>query len=315
MVLICQMVLSNSVESALNLIRKDVNATLLAQVDFITHKEQLSEKPISLYMPFECADDPKVAHLANDWNKYDAIVFQSHWQQSMYNLFLGIPYSVGVVMPSAITPVKRHTKHETDINLLFVGDPRNGLDIAFSAFKKLSPRNPKVMLYVFSDFSVLGNLKDKVNKSLAKFCDEVIGHPNVIFNSDESAYTGMTKRVSVFERCHILVSPSKFPDASHVPLLECMSAEMLCIHSSYGSLPEVSLGLTSMYGYSEDDTSHVNKLYMELDNTIQLYNRPGPRKIIALKLAKDKSFVDEMYTWEKRCLQWNEFLLNLLTNR
>jgi hypothetical protein len=171
------------------------------------------------------------------------------------------------------------------------------------------------MLYVFSDFSVLGNLKDKSTKDLAKFCDEVRSNPNVIFNSDEAGYSGMTKRVPVFEKCHVLVSPSKFPDASHVPLLECMSAEMMCIHSSYGSLPEVSLGLTSMYGYSEDDANHVNRLYLELSNTIQLYNRPGPRKIIALKLAKDKSFVDEMYTWEKRCLQWNDFLLNLLTNR
>jgi glycosyltransferase involved in cell wall biosynthesis len=233
----------------------------------------------------------------------------------MYNLFLGVPYSAGVVMPNAITSVKSHTKHETDINLLFVGNPRNGLDTVFSAFKKISPRNPNVMLYVFSDFSVLGNLKEKVNKHLANFYDEVRSHPKVIFNSDEMGYSGMTKRVSVFEKCHILVSPNKFPDASHVPLLECMSAEMLCIHSSYGSLPEVSLGLTSMYGYSEDDATHVNKLYLELDNTIQLYNRPGPRKIIALKLAKDKPAVDEMYTWEKRCLQWNEFLLNLLTNR
>jgi glycosyltransferase involved in cell wall biosynthesis len=309
------MLLANSVESALALIRKDVNKTLLAQVDFITSKEQLSEKAISLFMPFECADDPNVAHLADTWNKYDAIIFQSHWQQSMYNLFLGIPYSAGVVMPSAITPVKSHTKNDTDINLLFVGNPRNGLDTVFSAFKKLSPKNPNVMLYVFSDFSIFTNLKEKGNKYLIDFYDEVRSHPKVIFNSDEVGYSGTTKRVPVFEKCHILVSPNKFPDASHVPLLECMSAEMMCIHSSYGSLPEVSLGLTSMYGYSEDDASHVNKLYLELDNTIQLYNRPGPRRIIAHKLAKDKSFVDEMYTWEKRCLQWNDFLLNLLTNR
>jgi glycosyltransferase involved in cell wall biosynthesis len=164
----------------------------------------------------------------------------------MYNLFLGIPYSAGVVIPSAITPVKYHKNDDKAINLLFVGDPRNGLDIAFSAFKKLSPRNPNVMLYEFSDFSVLVNLKDKSTKDLAKFCDEVRSHPNVIFNSDEAGYSGMTKRVPVFEKCHVLVSPSKFPDASHVPLLECMSAEMMCIHSSYGSLPEVSLGLWSL---------------------------------------------------------------------
>jgi glycosyltransferase involved in cell wall biosynthesis len=309
------MVLSNSVESALTLIRRDVNKTLLAQVDFMTHKDQLGERSISLYMPFECADDPKIAHLGDNWNKYNAIVFQSHWQQSMYNLFLGIPYSAGIVMPNAITSIQTHKKDDNAINLLFVGDPRNGLDIVFSAFKRLSPKNPNVMLYVFSDFSVLGNLKDKVNKHLATFYDDVRSHPNVIFNSDEAGYSGMTKRVSVFEKCHVLVSPSKFPDASPIPLLECMSAGMVCIHSSYGSLPELTLGLTSMYGYSEDDTDHVNMLYLELDNIIRLFNRPGPRKIIANKLAKDKAAVDEMYSWEKRCIQWNDFLLNQLTHR
>ena len=310
------MALATSTQSVISLINRDVNKSLLAQVDFITSGDQKSEKQISLYIPHEAADDPAVAHLAdNGWSKYNAIVFMSNWQQSMYNLFLGVPYSAGIVMPNAITPVRKHTKPEDAINLLFVGDPRNGLDVAFSAFKRLSPRNPNVVLYVFSDFSVLGNLKDKRNKLLSNFHDEVRGHPKVIFNSDECGYLGMTKRVAVFEKCHIYLFPNTLPYASHTPLLECMSAEMMCIHSSYASLPEISLGLTSMYGFSEDINRHVNKFYLELDNAVQLYNRQGPRRNIALKLAKDKVFVDQMYSWEKRELQWNEFLLNLLTNR
>jgi hypothetical protein len=310
------MALATSTQSIISLINRDVNKSLLAQVDLITSEIQSGEKLISLYMPHEAADAPALAHLIDGgWNKYNAIVFMSHWQQSMYNLFLGVPYSAGVVMPNAIVPVRKHKKPEDAINLLFIGDPRNGLDIAFSAFKKLSPRNPNVMLYVFSDFSVLGNLKDKSNKLLANFHSEVRGHPKVIFNSDESAYLGMTKRVAVFEKCHIYLFPNAVPHASHSPLLECMSAEMLCIHSSYACLPEISLGLTSMYGFSEDREKHVNKFYLELDNVINLYSRSGPRRSLESKLAKDKIIVDQIYSWEKRMLQWNEFLLNLLTNR
>ena len=309
------MALANSVQSLISLINGGVNKSLIAQVDFITSEDQKSDKPISLYMPYEAADDPAVAHLADaGWSKYSTIVFMSHWQQSMYNLFLGVPYSAGVVMPNAIIPVKKHKKPEDAINLLFVGDPINGLDITFSAFKKLSPKNPNVVLYVFSDFSGLGNLKNKHNKLLSNFHGEVSGHPKVIFNSDESGYLGMTKRVSVFEKCHIYLFPNTMPHATYTPLLECMSAEMMCIHSSYASLPEISLGLTSMYGFSEDKNSHANKFYLELDNAVQLYNRPASRRDIALGLAKDKVFVDQMYSLDKKTLQWNEFLLNLLTN-
>jgi hypothetical protein len=307
------MLLANSVESALTLIREGVNKTLLAQVDFVTHKEQLSEKPISLYMPFEAADDPAVEHLSNDgWNKYSAIIFQSHWQQSMYNLFLGVPYSAGVVIHSMITPIKDCVKAESkDINLLYVGDPRNGLDIVFSVFKKLLLENDNINLYVFSNSGALGNLKDRKNRVHHQFHKEMREHPNVSYCSSESDYS----QKSVFEKCHIYLAPNLLPNASHVPLLECMSAEMLCIHSSYGPLPEISLGLTSMYGYVEDKESHANKLYIELHNVLRLYNISGPRRTIEFKLEKDKKIVDEAYGQQKKRQQWNEFLLNLLTNR
>jgi hypothetical protein len=260
-------------------------------------------------MPFEAADDPAAEHLSNGgWNKYTCFVFQTNWQQSMYNLFLGIPYSAGIVLRNAITPVKACRKSDTDINLLYVGDPRNGLDIVFSVFKKLSPIHPNLTLYVFSNFGVLGNIKQ--NKPLSIFHNEIRKHPKVVLRSSELDYL----QYSIFEKCHILLAPNLFPHASAVPLLECMSAEMLCLHSSYGCLPEVSLGLTSMYGYTEDNTDHANKLYIELSNVIGMYNKSGPRQAILNKLAKDKVLVDNMYDWEKRLIQWNDFLLNLLTS-
>jgi hypothetical protein len=306
------MVLSNSVESALSLINQDVNPSLLDQVDFITSKDQVGKKDISFYMPFEAADEVAVNHLAEGgWNNYTAIIFQSHWQQNMYNLFLGVPYSAGVVIRSAIPNAKKYIKPTTtDINLLYVGDPRNGLDIVFSVFKKLSPSNPNLNLYVFSNFGALGNLKDPSNISLLNFYKEVREHSKVSFYSSELNYS----QELIFEKCHILLAPNLLPNTSYIPLLECMSAEMLCIHSSYGPLPEISLGLTSMYGYIEDSEWHTNRLYAELYNILKLYNKSGPRQTIELKLAENKKLVDEMYGRKKIRLQWNEFLLNLLTN-
>jgi len=39
--------------------------------------------------------DPEVQHLKNGgWEKFDKLVFVSHWQQQMFNAYLGVPYSV-----------------------------------------------------------------------------------------------------------------------------------------------------------------------------------------------------------------------------
>jgi len=310
------MALANNVQATIALIKRDVNQTILNQVTFITSESQKSTKSITLYMPNEAADDPAVQHLADGgWNKYTCIVFLTHWQQSMYNLFLGVPYSAGIVMPNAINVIAKAPKPSTGVNLLFVGDPRNGLDIAFSAFKKLSPKNPDMLLYVFTDFSVYGGLKDKNNKLHAKFAAEVRSHPKVIFHTNEADYLGLTRRVPVLDVCHILLFPNIYPAATHTPLLECMSAEMMCIHSSYGSFPEISRGLTSMYGYSEDKEIHLNTFYQELANVVALYGRLGPRRNIAMKLAQDKTFIDTTYSCKSRSIQWTDFLLNLLTNQ
>jgi glycosyltransferase involved in cell wall biosynthesis len=310
------MALASNVQAAITLIKRDVNQTVLSQVEFITSEFQQSTKPVKLYIPNEAADDPAVQHLADGgWSKYTSIVFLTHWQQSMYNLFLGVPYSAGIVMPTAIDAVAKSPKPSTGVNLLFVGDPRNGLDIAFSAFKQLSPRNPDVLLYVFTDFSVYGDLKDKSNKLYAKFAAEVRSHPKVIFHTNEADYLGLTGRVPVFDMCHIMLFPNIHPAAPHTPLLECMSAEMLCIHSSYGSFPEISRGLTSMYGYSEDKEIHLDTFHQELSNAIALYGKVGPRRNIAMRLAHDKAFIDDSYSCKSRSIQWTDFLLNLLTNQ
>lgn len=310
------MALPNNVQATLALIKSGVNQTILNEVTFITSESQKSTKSIKLYMPHEAADDPAVQHLADGgWNKYTCIVFLTHWQQSMYNLFLGVPYSAGVVMPNAINPVISGPKPQTDINLLFVGDPRNGLDIAFSAFKNLSPKNPNVTLYVFTDFGVYGSMKDRNNKLNAKFAAEVRSHPKVIFHTNENDYLGVSRRVPILDICHILLFPNIYPAATHTPLLECMSAEMMCIHSSYGSFPEISRGLTSMYGYSEDKETHLNIFHQELENAIALYGKLGLRRSVAMKLSHDKPLIDSTYSQKTRCIQWNDFLLNLLTNQ
>ena len=314
--MICLMALANCVVSILDLIKRDVDPKLLAQVDFITSEDQKSEKQVSLYMPSESADDPAVEHLADGgWQKYDSLVFMTNWQQSMYNLFLGIPYSAGIVMPNAIETFVTTKKNEDDINLLFVGDPRNGLDVAFNAFQKISPRNPNVKLYVYSDFSVFGNLKTKANKSNLKFCDSVRGHPMVMFTTIDKNAIGMQGKIPVLDKCHILLLPNHFPETSYTTLIECMSAEMMCIHTSYSSLPETSLGMTAMYGHTEDLEAHVNKFYQELENAINLYNRTSVRRKYMTDLAQNKIVVDNVYSWEKRCRQWNDLLKNLLTTK
>jgi hypothetical protein len=73
--------------------------------------------------------------------------------------------------------------------------------------------------------------------------------------------------------------------------------------------------MTAMYGHTEDLEAHVNKFYQELENAINLYNRTSVRRKYMTDLAQNKIVVDNVYSWEKRCRQWNDLLKNLLTTK
>jgi glycosyltransferase involved in cell wall biosynthesis len=279
--------------SIIDLIKRDVNPTILPQINF----NSVEEEYINILIPHLSPDQVDVSDLEG----YDAIVFFSHWQQQMYNLFLEVPYSSGIVMKNAIDPMPLVEKPRKSVGLLYVGDMDKGLDIVLSAFKRLTKRK-------YTDSRLVVCSKPVAGKDADTIIQEMNSNPRVKWykSVDEELLNGL------YNQSHIFLYPTNYPEVSYTPLIKAMSSGCMCIHSSYGSLPETALDLTSMYGYHEDKMQHTINFTRELDNALSIYNHKGLRRSMIQTLNAHKKIVDNVYNWKNRSYQWNELLLNFI---
>ena len=291
-------------------IERDVNPSLLEQFNIIHSRvRELSQTKKNILVLHDLAQDPEVQHLKDGgWEKYDLLVFVSHWQQEMYNLYLGVPYSAGIVMRNAIEPIEEHTKpNDGKIRLMYYSTPHRGLDILYAAFNQLAKEYDNIELNVYSSFDLYGwKERDEPYKELFQKLTE---HPKIRYSKS----VPNDKIREELKKTHIFAYPSKWKETSCLCLIEAMSAGCTAVHSSLAALSETSMGMTSMYGYLEDDIQHANRFYLELKNAIEMYQHQGKRKHIEQRLKVTKAFADSNFSWHNRSLEWSK-LLEVLTN-
>lgn len=255
----------------------------------------------------DLAQDPEVQHLRNEgWKKFDVLVFVSHWQQAMYNAYLGIPYSAGVVLQNAIEPIPEHKKDYDKTRLIYFSTPHRGLNILYAAFNQLDKEMPgKLELNVYSSFNLYG--WPERDKPYAELFQLLMKHPSINYNKSVSN----DEIREALKKSHILAYPSTWQETSCLCLIEAMSAGLLCVHSSLAALPETSLGLTSMYQYTEDQDAHAYRFYMALREAVAFNQDENIREQLELKLANDKFLADQHYNIEVRSIQWQKMMQNL----
>lgn len=244
--------------------------------------------------------DPEVQHLANGgWEKFDRLVFVSHWQQQMYNVVLGVPYEAGVVIENAIEPFtspRSNLKQAGDqIDLIYFSTPHRGLDVLHAAFERLSDADADLHLHVYSSFALYGwENRDKPFETLfnaLKANPQVTVYP-VISNAEIR---------KVLPQMDILAYPSTWPETSCLCLIESMMAGLHCVHSSLGALPETSGGLTSMYQFTEDKLDHVDIFSEMLERAI------GDVRI-GVSTDIGRTVAEQRFSWSVAKEKWSALL-------
>ena len=250
----------------------------------------------------DLAGDPEVQHLRNDgWKKFDKLVFVSHWQQQMYNAYLGVPFDAGVVLQNAIEPIDIHLKKADKVRLMYFSTPHRGLELLYPSFNHLYKKyGDKIELNVFSSFNLYGwEERDKQYESVFKLLK---AHPGINYSK---AVSNETIREEL-KRSHILAYPSIWQETSCLVLIEAMCAGLTCVHSSLAALPETALGCTYMYDYTENQITHMQRFTQTLDEAIQDVADD-------MSMSEDRiEFVNETYSWHNRKLQWENLLTSLL---
>jgi hypothetical protein len=96
-------------------------------------------------------------------------------------------------------------------------------------------------------------------------------------------------------------------------LMEAMSANLLCIHSSYGALPETSFGFNHMYNYVDDWTNHANSLYQALKYQLVTNFLPNP-DYHTRPMLDSKRVIDQLHNIETFAETWTAHLRAMKEN-
>ena len=274
---------------------------------------ELDPNKKKIYVLHDLAGDPEVQHLKNGgWRNFDKLVFVSHWQQQMYNLYLGVPFDAGIVLQNAITPFihpedsdrywpQDDAKKSTDkVRLMYFSTPHRGLELLYPVFDNLYKEfGDKIELNVFSSFDLYGwDVRDKPYEPLF---EKLKSHPGINYSKS----VPNEKIREELTRSHILAYPSIWQETSCLVMIEAMCAGLVCVHSSLAALPETAMGCTYMYGYTEDINTHMMRFQANLRDAIV-------DVLDGAEVSQDRvEFINSTYSWETRKWQWEELLTSL----
>ena len=235
-----------------------VNKDLLGKVaiHFSRPRELYKDVPNILYC-HDLVGDPENKILKDGgWEKFDHIVFVSHWQRDQYIMVFGIPYSKCSIIPNAIELEYSFEEKQTDkIRFIYHTTPHRGLQLVYPIFDALSREFDNIHLDVFSSFKIYGwEQRDEKYKDLF---DKIKSHPNMTYHGSKSNEIVL----KALKESHVFLFPSIWMETSCIAMIEAIRSGCVVIHPSYGALPETANGATVMYDYNEDHQTHAATCY------------------------------------------------------
>ena len=269
-----------------------------------TRVRELEDKPRILWI-HDLASDPEVQHLKNRENleKFERIVFVSHWQQYQFHAYLGFPYDRGVVIQNAIKPIPQHEKPKDDdkINVCYFSTPHRGLEVLLDAWdfmRKTLKDGLNAELNIYSSFKLYDRPHlDEQFRHVYKRAREMDGvnyHGTV--SNDEIREALKTQ--------HIMAYPSIYEETSCITLIEACSAGCLSVVPNLGAIPETGANFPWMYGYEQDKDKHAQVHGHILARAIEHFWDDDIQNLLKIQ----RSYFDMFYNWSLRSGQWQQFL-------
>ena len=252
-------------------------------------------------------NDPESSHLTDPSSRerFDKIVCVSDWQMQLYNLNSGLPYAESIVIKNAIEPISIDKKeYDGTVNLIYHTTPHRGLEILVPVFEELCKLHDNIHLDVYSSFKIYG--WEQRDSQYQELFDRCRSHPNI-------SYHGSVSNEEIREalvRSHIYAYPCIWPETSCLSVIEAMSAKNIVVCPNFAALPETSANFAMMYPFNENKNHHAVQFGHTLNNAIEtIKNNPD----INLYLNFQKQYFDYFYDWNRRKIEWQGMLENLLT--
>ena len=277
---------------------------LLKKVQIMCRPEELDpERERFLWIQDMPLDVPFITEQSTR-SQFSKIIFVSAWQQMVFNLNAGVPFSDGVVIKNAVYPIEPADKYGDDtIRLVYHPTPHRGLQILVPVFERLAEKYADIHLDVFSNFDIYA--RGHMNEHFEPLYERCRSHPQITYHGSQSNDAVR----DALAKAHIFAYPSIWRETSCMSAMEAMTARCLVVAPDYGALSETLANFNISYPWTEDHDEHGKRFETKLDEAI---TKVRNREVDEL-LDFQKTYADTFYNKSTRINEWIEFLKQTTT--
>ena len=299
---------SGGTELQENFLTKNVDQKLLDKFQICTsvpEKIPLAQDKINILWQKNAPNQPNIEPwFSNPDNhrKYDWYVFNSHWNYEKYRYMFNIPTHKCHVIKNGVTSfpaIKKYYKKGDTLRLIFHPTPWRGLNVLLATMQLLE--NENIELDVYSSCEIYGDEFKRNNDSqyvdLYQQADELKNVNYIGYRPNDF----ILKKLPYY---HMFAYPSIWEETSCISLLECMAAGLYCIVTNYGALYETGAEFPVYVNYE----TNFKNLAHQFAEGIKICRDTLHEPVINQHLVEQQKYVKRYYSWEKKKLEWTNFL-------
>ena len=298
-------------ELQVKLLEKHVDSKLLDNFQITTsvpEKIPLAKDKINILWQQNSFDQPNLAPWFKDKDnhiKYDWYIFNSHWSYEKFRYFYKIPTERCTVIKNAIEnfPERKIYKKGDPIKMIFHPTPWRGLNVILGAMQLL--KNDNITLDVFSSTKIYGNkfmdLDDNTYKPLYAQAAEL---KNVNYRGWHSN-DYICEHITDYQ---IFPYSNNWEETSCISAIEALGAGLHMITTNYGALFETC---SEWPVYVQYDTNYKNMsecFAYAIDSVVDYLHHDRCQE----HLQMQQDFYKKFYSWNKRRMEWTNFLEGVL---
>ena len=289
-------------------------------------KELLDQTQICTSIPGKVPIDPNKLNILwqkNSWdqnnlqdffrdktrhNEYDWYVFNSHWNYEKFRYFFNIPSERSVVIKNGIEnfPVRKIYKKGDPIKLIHHCTPWRGLNVLLRAMQEV--KDPNIILDVYSSSQVYGDEFKKHNDDQFKpLYEQAEKLPNVNY----IGYKPNEYIREVMPNYDMFVYPSIFEETSCASALEALASGVHVITNNFGALYETCAEWPVYVNYLDD----YETMAIATGEAIKTAAKYLHEDFIQEHLEEQQKFYKRFYNWNKKGMEWTNFLKGAISER
>jgi len=294
-----------------NFLTSFVDKKILEQFQICTsvpEKIPLSQDKINILWQKNSYDQPNIVPWFKEQSnhqKYDWYVFNSSWNYEKFRYHFNIPTDRCHVIKNGVTnfPKRKVFTKGDRLRMIFHPTPWRGLNVLLATMQLLE--NENIELDVYSSCEIYGKEFKKDNDD--KYQD-LYDQAKTLKNVNYLGYRSNDFILSKLPYYHMFAYPSIWEETSCISLLESMAAGLYCITTNYGALFETGAEFPVYINY---ETNLVN-LAHQFAEGIKICRNTLHEPIIQEHLDEQQKYVKRFYSWDKKALEWTNFLTGIL---